>query len=136
MDRITFTVPAVPVAQPRQRHRIATSGGNQFVKNYTPAKHKVNDFKASVRMSAHAAYQGPPLTGALRVVLSFIFPTKRKSRVPKATKPDGDNLAKSVLDALNGLTFKDDGQVYDLRVEKWHAAGDEQPHVVVTIEPI
>lgn len=132
MPPITFTVPAVPVAQPRQRHSVAPGG---FVRNYTPAKSPVNDYKATVRLSAQNAYTGPPLACPLRVTLQCVFATKRKARCPKPTKPDCDNLAKSTLDALNGLTFKDDGQVVELRVEKWHAASDEQPHVRVTIEP-
>ena len=33
-------------------------------------------------------------------------------------KPDVDNIAKVVLDALNGLVYTDDKQVTDLRVRK------------------
>lgn len=33
-------------------------------------------------------------------------------------KPDTDNIAKSILDALNGIAYKDDKQVVDLRVRK------------------
>ena len=32
--------------------------------------------------------------------------------VPKTTKPDIDNLTKAILDALNGIVWKDDAQVY------------------------
>lgn len=131
---ITFTVPAIPTAQPRQRHRIASAAGRQFVTNYTPSKSPVNDYKATVRMAAAKRYAGPPLDGPLAVRLVCVFASKRKARVYKATKPDCDNLAKSTLDALNGLLFKDDGQVVRLTVEKWHAAADEQPHVAVEVE--
>lgn len=34
-------------------------------------------------------------------------------------KPDADNIAKGVLDALNGLAWKDDSQVVDLWVKKY-----------------
>ena len=33
-------------------------------------------------------------------------------------KPDADNLAKFVLDALNGVYYKDDSQIYELIVRK------------------
>lgn len=33
-------------------------------------------------------------------------------------KPDVDNIAKSVLDAMNKLAFKDDNQVTKISVEK------------------
>lgn len=54
-------------------------------------------------------------------------------REPHTIKPDADNLAKSVLDALSGLLFHDDKQVASLVVTKQIAAGDEQPHVVVRV---
>jgi len=39
-------------------------------------------------------------------------------------KPDTDNLAKFVLDALNGTYYKDDSQIYRLEVEKSYAEED------------
>lgn len=37
-------------------------------------------------------------------------------------KPDADNVAKSILDALNGLAYKDDSQVANLLVFKQYGA--------------
>lgn len=48
-----FRVDAIPVAQPRQRHRVAkTAKGKQFVQNYTPQSDPVNTFKAAAQASA------------------------------------------------------------------------------------
>ncbi|WP_300259413.1 RusA family crossover junction endodeoxyribonuclease [Clostridium sp.] len=33
-------------------------------------------------------------------------------------KPDADNIAKIILDSLNGIAYKDDSQVVELRVKK------------------
>lgn len=41
----------------------------------------------------------------------FIRPTK---------KPDCDNIAKIILDALNGIAYHDDSQVVGLEVEKYY----------------
>lgn len=38
------------------------------------------------------------------------------------------------MDALKGLAWNDDAQVCQGSIEKWIAAGDEQPHAVITIE--
>lgn len=46
-------------------------------------------------------------------------------------KPDCDNIAKAVLDALNGIAYKDDSQVADLVVRKRFG---EKAHVSVRIE--
>jgi Holliday junction resolvase RusA-like endonuclease len=148
---IQFSVPIVAVAQPRQRHRvIKQKDGKAFSGNYTPTKHPVNSFKASVRQAANAAYSGPPLTGPIRMDLVFVLPRTKPAwlkktsrwwkewkagrRVPHAvSRNDRDNLMKSFQDALNQLTWVDDGQVYAGPVEKWIAADDEQPHVEVLI---
>ena len=37
------------------------------------------------------------------------------------TKPDSDNIAKTYLDALNGVIFVDDTQVVDLHVKKLYS---------------
>lgn len=46
---------------------------------------------------------------------------KKESVRYKTSKPDLDNLAKTVLDALNGIAFVDDSQVVDLRLSKVYA---------------
>ncbi len=51
-------------------------------------------------------------------------------------RPDRDNLDKAVLDAMKGLIFRDDAQVCAGTIEKWIAAGDEQPHVTIVIEEL
>jgi Holliday junction resolvase RusA-like endonuclease len=98
--------------------------------------HPIHDFKASVRMAAAAEYQGPPLEGPLSVMLTFVFSPKKVRACYKPTKPDCDNLAKSVLDSLNERLYGDDGQVVLLTVLKVHGAKGEQPHVVVEIGPM
>jgi len=142
MTPIQFTVHAVPVAQPRQRHRIArTKTGKMFSQNFTPTKDPVNAFKASVQQAAAGAYDGPPLDDPLSVSLVFVLPRpkakvwKRKpmSREPHVGRGDADNFAKAVLDALSGVLWRDDRQVAHLDVWKWIAAGDEQPGVNVTV---
>lgn len=143
---IQFTVPAVPVAQPRQRTRIAKgANGKQYAQNYTPTGSPVNAFKATVRHAAELAYAGPPLQGPLAVSVVFVMPrperliwkTRPMPRVPYvASRNDWDNLGKAVSDALNKRLWNDDGQLCSVTVERWIAAGDEQPHCVVSIREI
>lgn len=135
---IHIHIPAVPVAQPRQRH--AVMGGS--VRSYMLNTHPIAAFKASVRLAASQAYSGPPMDGPLIVSLVFVFPRPKgmvwkRREMPRAYKvgrPDADNLAKSVLDSLNGLLWIDDSQVVDLRVRKYVAAGDEAAHVEMDVE--
>ncbi|MEM9588985.1 MAG: RusA family crossover junction endodeoxyribonuclease, partial [Planctomycetota bacterium] len=104
-DPIRIYVPAVPVAQPRPRATIR--GFHAAV--YTPSKHPVEAFKATVRMAAADVMRGrAPLQGPLRVDAEFVFPrprnrvwkTKPMPRERHTKKPDRDNLDKAALDAL------------------------------------
>lgn len=138
-------IPAVPVAQPRQRHRIVDGHGRSFVHNYTPESSPANAFKATARLAAREACRAAnvtaPLTGPLRCDVCFVFPRtagqvwKRKPmpRLRHAKKPDIDNLNKCLFDAIKGIAWLDDAQVCAGSIEKWIAAGDEHPHVDVTV---
>lgn len=146
---INFNVTCVPVAQPRQRHRVMTAGGRTFAQNFTPAKHPVQAFKAAVQLAAKNALDAQcpssaPLDGALNLSVVFLLPRPKsmvwkKRPMPRwwhTTRPDADNLLKSVKDALNGLCWRDDSQVSVVKVTKLYASGEETPGAEVTISEL
>lgn len=143
MPTIFIKVPGEPISQPRQRHRvISTKGGKPFVHNYTPSKAPVNDFKAAVALTANIARKGQFFTGPVKVEIFALF-TRPKSKTRKTKpndpyehtkKPDCDNIAKAVKDALTGVLWRDDSQVYDLRVRKWVGDGSQPPRTEITVE--
>lgn len=49
------------------------------------------------------------------------------------TKPDIDNIAKSVLDALNGVAYIDDKQVYSLTCNKYFDTISDTDYLTVVI---
>ncbi len=61
---------------------------------------------------------------------------KRVESEPDVYKPDCDNIAKLVLDALNGVAWADDTQVNMLSVQKFarDRVAEEQTHVIVSWE--
>jgi Holliday junction resolvase RusA-like endonuclease len=142
VEVIKFTVPAVPIAQPRPR-AVAGGGGSAYARMIeASSSHPVYAFKASVRMAAAAAYEGPPLDVPLQMSLLFVMPrpqsmrwkTRTMPRAPYcAKKKDWDNLGKAVSDALNEVLYTDDGLLWNVNVTKVYAAGDEAPHVEVTV---
>lgn len=150
MTAIEFNVPAVPVAQPRPRATLAHGGVGARIHEVTHIKnadgtrkpHPVNAYKATTRHAAKAAYDGAPLQGPLHLSLVFIMPRpkgmfwkkKPMPRVPHASRPDCDNLAKSTLDALKGLLWLDDAQIATMEVRKLIACGEEQPSVYVRVQ--
>ena len=117
---ITFTVSGEPVPQPRPR--VSTRGG--FARAYVPSAHPVHAYRQAVQLAAQAA--GLTATGEpLNVVIDAVFVRPkshmRKSGVkpdaPVLPRPDVDNVAKAVLDALQDV-MGDDSLVARLVVEK------------------
>ena len=136
---IKLTIPAVPVAQPRQRH--AVIGGH--IRNYTPHTHPVNAYKTAI-MAAAAEAGVKPLEGPLQVSVTFYLPRpKRLMRkkdpagpIPHTARPDVDNLWKSTADALSGLAWRDDSQVCQTIAHKWYAEKDGVPRVEIEISEV
>lgn len=139
--RIEFTVPGVPVAQPRAK----ATGRGPFIRMYTPGK-KVGPYKDAVRLAFKAARGVWDASAVFSVQIEAVFPrtkditwkTKPMPRVrhTACSRNDCDNIAKSALDALTKFAWHDDSQVARLIVDKWIAAGDEQPHTKIVIETL
>ena len=117
---ITFSVPGDPVPQPRPR--VSTRGG--FARAYVPSDHPVHAYRQAVAAAARAA--GLATTGdPLNVVIDAVFRRPKshlnkagvKATAPTLPRPDVDNLAKAVLDALQDV-MGDDTNVSRLVVEK------------------
>lgn len=132
---IRLTIPGKPVS--KRTGQISTHGRYpRLIKNADTVQ-----FENLVRLEAvSAGYQ--PLEGPLRVTIDAYWPSKgppRKTPRPrewKPTKPDSDNLSKSILDGLEGVCFLNDAAVVDLRVRKWHAAQGEMPRTEIEIEEV
>lgn len=77
---------------------------------------------------------------SLLLICFFPRPTSRtrktlpNPRFPHAVRPDGDNVAKAVQDALQRAgCVVDDSRVFDLRVVKWTCSGEEEPRIEVIL---
>ena len=66
----------------------------------------------------------------------MVWKKRDMPRVRHTKKPDADNLIKGVWDALDGIVWRDDTQICVVIAEKWIAAGDEQPHVIIELEAL
>jgi Holliday junction resolvase RusA-like endonuclease len=110
---IRFIVPGPAVAW----QRAAKGGGHSFTHPYT------RTYQREVRQAAEDAGAGflmldGPLYMALTVYRSR--PAKPAHERCDTRKPDLDNLVKTIADALNGLAYKDDAQICELRAFKLH----------------
>ena len=59
----------------------------------------------------------------------------RKGILRPTKKPDLDNLAKALLDSINGIAYKDDAQVVELSMSKYYAESGFVKVMLEEIEP-
>lgn len=129
----TIMVLGKPLGQPRQRHAVR----HGHAVNYLPGQHPIHGFKLDIR----TAWKQPMICGPCRCEIVAVFErpkskTKKRSANPRllhTSKPDADNLCKAVCDALNGIAWKDDSQVCDLRITKFIGEPDEPASTTITI---
>lgn len=136
----------IPITPCQSTHQsglrvIKAKDGRCFVGKYQTSEVKKwsDQFEAMLR-SAKKDWVCPD--GPLRVRLSFFFPhNKHISRkhatriIPKFTKPDVDNMAKSVLDSMvNSGVLIDDSRITELCLSKWHT--HNHPQIIISVESL
>lgn len=132
-----FEVEGKPTGKGRPRFKRM---GN-FVQTYTPEATKEYEKLVGMRFqNSGGAITDKPVR--VEIVAFFAPPksTKKRDRIEMLAnrilpekKPDVDNVAKIILDALNKIAYKDDAQVVELSVKKLYS---EVAKVFVHIEEI
>ena len=74
-----------------------------------------------------------PKDTAVWLRLKFYFTTQKKKEGWKVSRPDVDNLDKSIMDGGNGILWHDDSQVVDSRTTKEY---HDWPHIVLEARKI
>jgi Holliday junction resolvase RusA-like endonuclease len=134
---IRFVVEGTAV--PKQRPRL---GGRTA---YTPKK--TRDYEERVRIAFRSSYsgsepvfqKGTPVRAFMEVIQGIPkswsnkkhIAAERGEIVPTSRNGDLDNIAKSILDALNGVVYEDDCQVTTLFITKKYG---NDPYTSVRIE--
>jgi len=111
---------------------------------FTPAKSK--NYETLVQELFFAAHGSPMLSGQVCATIKAFYGlnksdygkkgitangARKLNGVTRPTKkPDADNIAKIILDSLNGIAYTDDSQVVNLKIEKHYS---EKPRVEIEI---
>lgn len=129
------------IPKPQPRPRITVRG--KYPHAYEPKS--ITEYKRLVANKYRSEHkQQLPLSGALSVDVRFYRPVQKS--ISKAerqrrllgqslptVKPDIDNYVKAILDALNGLAFKDDSQIAVLYARKIYS---DKPRTEIEITEI
>mgnify|MGYP001776268642 CR=1 FL=1 len=139
MQKLMFEIPGSPIGQGRPKF----STINGHAKAYDPEKSR--NYKAYVRMLATQAMKDSGFTMiegpcVLRIDAYFEVPKSKSKKFREAAlsglewptkKPDADNIVKAILDALNGLMYKDDSCIVELSCVKYYS---DVPRVEVYVD--
>lgn len=132
---IEFIVPGEPKGKARPR---LTRSGHAFTPKETVS------YENWVRLCFKEAYPNfepfnadGPITCHITACFSIPKSTSKKKteemlrgHIVPLKKPDADNIAKIICDALNGIAYHDDSQIARLSVTKIY---EESPKVEVTL---
>ena len=132
---ITFVVPGEPRGKGRPRF---TKTGHTYTDSETKAYE--NKIIAYYR-KACGAYKFPD-EKYIRVKVEAYYPIPKSATKSAAAemaqnkrlptrKPDIDNVLKAVLDALNGVAYKDDSRVVLVSANKYYG---HEPRLVIELE--
>ncbi len=118
---IKFTIPGDP--KPLKRARFFRKGS--FVGTYDPNENV--SFKARVAqfaLQAGVRSTNDPMcinvTFYLRRPKAMMAKKWPDCSIPCDRRPDLDNLVKMICDGLNGIAYRDDGQIHWLQASKWY----------------
>lgn len=139
---ICFTVPGKP--QGKARARTFYNPKTKAMSSVTPEKTVLYENFISTCYLQAAGEERFSDTAYIRIrIQAFYEVTKSTSKVKRTAmlngellptkKPDIDNIAKAVLDALNGVAYRDDTQVVELYVRKQYS---EKPQVEICLEEL
>lgn len=109
---------------------------------YTPQKTK--DFEQTIRSAFINKYNilkessyNPFKAKIIVIFKPPVSTSKKKLRElngkPYIKKPDLDNIAKGILDSLNGLSYKDDNQIIELNIKKEYGLENK---IIIELEEI
>lgn len=127
-------IPGKPTGQPRPR---ITSRGAFKTKAATTRESLIQQ----IALAAGVQPIDGPVDLAVRVIQPLPQSWSKADKLARAgradvRKPDLDNIAKQIADALNGIAYADDCQVASLHIEKMVALPNEQPETLVWIKSL
>jgi len=134
---ITFIIEGEP--QGKGRHRTTKTGHT-----YTPQKTLLyeNWIKTCYLSRVGEKMLQGPIKASIEAYYTIpkskskkIKEQMRKGILRPTKKPDLDNLAKALLDSINGIAYKDDAQVVELSMSKYYAESGFVKVMLEEIEP-
>ncbi len=130
--KASFTIPGKAIGKGRPK----------FFSGHAVTPQKTRNYESLVAMKAEAVMKDLPdsrlgLPCLVRIHAYYAIPKSYSKKKHAAAlegklapgKPDLDNITKSVLDGMNGIAFRDDSLVVEMRLKKSFTEGMERVEV-------
>ena len=137
--KIEFSVPGNPI--PKARARVFVNKYTGRVQAFTPKETMTYENLIAATAAQHRPKSGlitEPVSLNLLIYRSIPKSMSKKKavlaeegKILPVTKPDGDNIEKSIFDALQGVIFQSDSQVVKCVWSKYYS---ETPRIEIGIE--
>lgn len=139
MRQAVFIVPGTP--RGKGRPRFVRQTGRTYTDDKTASYENLVKLAFSQKYPDWVPLDGPV---SAQIFADFVPPKSTPKKKLKAMledgigiaytkKPDCDNIAKVILDSLNGIAYSDDSQIYSLTVIK-NYEGTAKTKVVLSFE--
>lgn len=149
VKEIRFIIHAAPRGKDRPRQSTMHLKDGRVISHFHSTKGTA-EYEELIRQEFVVQVRGHeliPKSIPLKMEITAYFPipksTTRKNRqrmlggeLLPTKKPDADNIAKIVEDALNKIAYEDDSQITDLSVKKLYVGDEEDGYVEVYITSI
>lgn len=129
---------SIIIGEPRGKARPRFKNTGKFIQTYTDRE--TREYEKKVKKSYVGEITENNVMAVIEAYYSIPKNTSKKTReamlrgdIRPSKKPDVDNIAKIILDGLNGVAYIDDKQVVMLCVRK---AYSNTPRVEVSIEEV
>lgn len=118
--KVSFVVNGKPIG--KQRPRTVHNKYTGKTLTYTPDKTKAYENEVA---KAYRRKSSDTFKNAVSVnIIVFVKQPKKLTYSNPTVKPDIDNIAKTILDGLNGIAYSDDKQVVKLSIVKCYGNED------------
>jgi Holliday junction resolvase RusA-like endonuclease len=150
MSSLAFTVYGSPIAQPRVKSMGFMKNGHAMSRVYepgaadSPARQWKHDIKIAAAEQLKANGDVELWSGPVSMQITLYLPRPQNlyrkkdadGRIPHAGGKDIDNLYKAIADAMNGIVYRDDKQIYCAIIMKFYheKKGRPRAEIALTVE--
>ena len=132
MTTIHFSVPGKP--QGKARARVFYNKNIGRVQAITPDNTLNYENLIKVMFLNQKPANFKLITDPCSVYVTALFQKAKSNKMIEPTiKPDSDNIIKCVLDAMNGIVYKDDKQVTEVKLTKQWTLPEQDEQLLITV---